>query len=94
MKAVVFSDNLKLVNDYEKPIAKQGEALVRVLMAGICNTDFEITKGYMGYNGVLGHEFVGVVEEVNSEDKTLLGKRVVGEINYGCGVCDYCKQGL
>ena len=94
MKAVVFSDNLKLVNDYEKPIAKQGEALVRVLMAGICNTDFEITKGYMGYNGVLGHEFVGVVEEVNSEDKTLLGKRVVGEINCGCGECDYCKQGL
>jgi len=94
MKAVVFNDNLKLVNDYEKPIAKQGEALVKVLMAGICNTDFEITKGYMGYNGILGHEFVGVVEEVNSEDKTLLGKRVVGEINCGCGVCDYCKQGL
>ena len=63
-------------------------------MAGICNTDFEITKGYMGYNGILGHEFVGVVEEVNSEDKTLLGKRVVGEINCGCGDCEYCKQGL
>ena len=94
MKAVVFSDNLKLVNDYEKPVAKQGEALVKVLMAGICNTDFEITKGYMGYNGILGHEFVGVVEEVNSEDKTLLGKRVVGEINCGCGDCEYCKQGL
>lgn len=94
MKAVVFSDSLKLVNDYEKPVAKAGEALVKVLMAGICNTDFEITKGYMGYNGILGHEFVGVVEEVNSEDKTLLGKRVVGEINCGCGECDYCKQGL
>lgn len=94
MKAVVFSDNLKLVNDYKKPVANAGEALVKVLMAGICNTDFEITKGYMGYNGILGHEFVGVVEEVNSEDKTLLGKRVVGEINCGCGVCDYCKQGL
>lgn len=94
MKAVVFNDNLKLVNDYKKPVANAGEALVKVLMAGICNTDFEITKGYMGYNGILGHEFVGVVEEVNSEDKTLLGKRVVGEINCGCGVCDYCKQGL
>ncbi len=94
MKAVVFSDSLKLVNDYEKPVAKTGEALVKVLMAGICNTDFEITKGYMGYNGILGHEFVGVVEEVNSEDKTLLGKRVVGEINCGCGDCEYCKQGL
>ncbi len=94
MKAVVFSDNLKLVNDYEKPIAKEGEALVKVLMAGICNTDYEITKGYMGYNGILGHEFVGVVEEINAKDKSLLGKRVVGEINCGCGVCDYCKQGL
>ena len=94
MKAVVFNDSLKLVSDYKKPVANAGEALVKVLMAGICNTDFEITKGYMGYNGILGHEFVGVVEEVNSEDKTLLGKRVVGEINCGCGVCDYCKQGL
>ena len=94
MKAVVFNDSLKLVSDYKKPVANAGEALVKVLMAGICNTDFEITKGYMGYNGILGHEFVGVVEEVNSEDKTLLGKRVVGEINCGCGECDYCKQGL
>ncbi len=94
MKAVVFSDNLKLVNDYKKPVANAGEAVVKVLMAGICNTDFEITKGYMGYNGILGHEFVGVVEEINSEDKTLIGKRVVGEINCGCGDCDYCKQGL
>ncbi len=94
MKAVVFSDNLKLVNGYEKPVPKTGEALIKVLMAGICNTDFEITKGYMGYNGILGHEFVGIVEEINAQDKTLLGKRVVGEINCGCGECDYCAQGL
>lgn len=94
MKAVVFSDNLKLVNDYEKPVPKTGEALIKVIMAGICNTDFEITKGYMGYNGILGHEFVGIVEEINAQDKTLLGERVVGEINCGCGECEYCAQGL
>jgi len=94
MKAVVFDNDLKLVTDYEKPVAKNGEALIKVTMAGICNTDFEITKGYMGYKGILGHEFVGVVEEVNSEDKSLLGKRVVGEINCGCGKCEWCHQAL
>ena len=96
MKAVVFNDKdgLKLDINYPKPVAKKGEALVRVTLAGICNTDFEITKGYMGYNGILGHEFVGVVEEVNSEDKSLLGKRVVAEISYGCDDpnCEWCAQ--
>ena len=96
MKAVVFNDKdgLKLDINYPKPVAKEGEALVRVTLAGICNTDFEITKGYMGYNGILGHEFVGVVEEVNSEDKSLLGKRVVAEISYGCDDpnCEWCAQ--
>lgn len=94
MKAVVFDEELKLVNDYNKPVAKEGEALVKVVLAGICNTDFEITKGYMGYKGILGHEFVGVVEEVNGSDKSLVGKRVVGEINCGCGNCEWCHQGL
>lgn len=92
MKAVVFDSELKLVNDYKKPVPEKGEALVRVLLAGICNTDYEITKGYMGYRGVLGHEFVGVVEEC--EDKTLIGKRVVGEINNGCEECEMCHKGL
>lgn len=94
MKAVVFDEELKLVTDYKKPVPKEGEALVKVTMAGICNTDYELTKGYMGYKGILGHEFVGVVEEVNGNDKSLLGKRVVGEINCGCGVCEWCHQGL
>lgn len=94
MKAVVFDEELKLVNDYQKPIPKKGEALIKINMAGICNTDYEITKGYMGYKGVLGHEFVGTVEEINDEDKSLLGKRVVGEINCGCGNCEWCHQGL
>ena len=94
MKAVIFDKELKLVNDYEKPIPKTGEALVRVTLAGICNTDYEITKGYMGYVGVLGHEAVGVVEDVNSDDKSLIGKRVVPEISYGCkdSACPWCAE--
>lgn len=94
MKAVVFDQELKLVTDYKKPEPKSGEALIKITLAGVCNTDFEITKGYMGYKGVLGHEFVGVVEEINAEDKSLLGKRVVGEINCGCENCSWCHQGL
>lgn len=94
MKAVVFDKELKLINDYPKPILNKGEALIKVTMAGICNTDYEITKGYMGYKGVLGHEFVGIVEEINDDDKTLMNKRVVGEINCGCKNCEWCYQGL
>lgn len=96
MKAVVFNEELKLVKDYEKPTPKKGEALVRVTLAGICNTDYEITKGYMGYNGILGHEAVGVVEDVNGDDKSLIGKRVVAEISYGCKDpnCEWCNQKL
>ena len=96
MKAVVFDDGLKLDNNHAKPFPQKGEALIKVSMAGICNTDYEITKGYMGYVGILGHEFVGVVEDVNGEDKSLVGKRVVAEISYGCHKpdCEWCNQGL
>jgi len=94
MKAVVFDNELKLDINYAKPIPKKGEALIRVTLAGICNTDYEITKGYMGYVGILGHEFVGVVEEVNDPDKSLVGKRVVAEISYGCDDpnCEWCAK--
>lgn len=94
MKAVVFDEILKLDINYTKPVPQKGEALVKISVAGICNTDFEITKGYMGYKGILGHEFVGVVEEINDEDKSLLNKRVVGEINNGCENCEMCHKGL
>ena len=94
MKAVVFDNGLKLDNNYPMPTPKEGEALIKVNTIGICNTDYEITKGYMGYKGILGHEFTGVVESVNAEDKTLVGKKVVGEINCGCGECEWCAQGL
>lgn len=94
MRALVFNNKLELKQDFEKPTPKENEALIKVKLVGICNTDYEITKGYMGYNGILGHEFVGVIEEINGEDKSLLGKRVVGEINLGCKNCDYCAKGL
>lgn len=67
------------------------EALVRVLLSGVCNTDLEIARGYAGFNGTIGHEFVGVVEE--STNRALIGRRVVGEINAGCGNCDLCRAG-
>ncbi|MCQ2740039.1 MAG: alcohol dehydrogenase catalytic domain-containing protein [bacterium] len=94
MKAVVFDNGLKFDNNYPKPIPQKGEALIKVTMAGICNTDYEITKGYMGYKGVLGHEFVGIVEEINGEDKSLVGKRVVAEISWGCNNpdCEWCAK--
>ena len=94
MKAVVFDNGLKLETNYPKPTPKKGEALIKVNTIGICNTDYEITKGYMGYKGILGHEFTGVVVEINDENKSLLNKRVVGEINCGCGDCEWCAQGL
>jgi threonine dehydrogenase-like Zn-dependent dehydrogenase len=92
MKAALFEDELRLVRDRPVPRPAAGEALVRVIVAGICNTDIEILKGYMGFRGIIGHEFVGLVEECAEE--RLLGRRVVGEINAGCGRCDYCLKGL
>jgi threonine dehydrogenase-like Zn-dependent dehydrogenase len=78
------------VRKIAKPASDQ-EALIRVLLSGICNTDLEIARGYAGFKGTIGHEFVGVVEE--SPDQTLVGKRVVGEINAGCGKCALCLAG-
>lgn len=69
-----------------------GEALVRVTLSGICNTDLEIVRGYAGFEGTIGHEFVGVVEEAPAASH-LIGQRVVGEINAGCGVCTLCMTG-
>lgn len=92
MKAVVFDGELKFDENYMEPERKENEALIKPLLLGVCNTDEEITKGYMGYNGVLGHEFVGVV--VDSDDKSLINKRVVGEINLGCNNCPECSNNL
>jgi len=91
MKALVF-DGSAAVRDVPKPEPDHEEALVKVQMAGICKTDVEITRGYMNFHGVLGHEFVGTVEK--SPDRELIGSRVVAEINVGCGECSFCGKGL
>ncbi len=70
---------------------RPGEAVVKVRSVGVCNTDLEILRGYAGFRGTLGHEFVG--EVVEARDESLVGKRVVGEINCGCGVCELCVSG-
>ena len=79
MKAVILADQLGMIQDHPLPKLDVTEALIRPTLVGICNTDLELVKGYMGFRGILGHEFVGVVEECS--DPTWLGKRVVGEIN-------------
>lgn len=91
MKALQFADGRLSLAETSVP-EKQGEALVRVLKSGICNTDLEIIRGYAGFQGTIGHEFVGVVEKAEGAP-ALLGKRVVGEINVGCGKCVLCKTG-
>lgn len=91
MKALRFVDNRLGVVKTEIPRA-ENEALIRVTRSGICNTDLEIVRGYAGFSGTIGHEFVGVVEQSSSAPKWI-GKRVVGEINAGCGVCELCLGG-
>lgn len=94
MRALTMHGSLSLVSMAE-PVAAPGEALIRVTLAGICNTDVEIARGYMGFSGVLGHEFVGVVEAVGDpRDTAWVGRRVVGEINLGCGACARCAACL
>ncbi|HSM16923.1 MAG TPA: alcohol dehydrogenase catalytic domain-containing protein [Gemmatimonadales bacterium] len=83
-------DKLTLRDDVLRPDPPGGEALIRVLRAGICNTDLELVRGYYPYTGILGHEFVGVVEEGPDE---LVGRRVVGEINAVCHQCRACRKG-
>ena len=83
------NNQLELLNDIPEPEIKEGEARVRVLSAGICNTDLELIRGYYPYKGILGHEFVGIVEE---GPKNLINKRVVGEINAACGHCRFCLR--
>jgi threonine dehydrogenase-like Zn-dependent dehydrogenase len=91
MKALRFENNQLILAEIPRP-EKSGEALVRVLLSGVCNTDLEIVRGYAGFQGTIGHEFVGIVESA-PEAPDLIGKRVVGEINAGCGKCDLCLSG-
>ena len=91
MRALSFDGARVAVRDLPLPRADDASALVRVTLAGVCNTDLELVKGYMGFRGVLGHEFVGTVAEGPA---SLLGERVVGEINFACGACTHCTAGL
>lgn len=92
MQALVFDQSLRFVRNHAAPQPGMGDALIRVTLAGICTTDIEITRGYADYHGILGHEFVGVVEDAST--RGLVGQRVVGEINIACGSCSYCLSGM
>lgn len=91
MRALVLDGQLKFEKALDTPRPSGDEVLLKIRQAGICNTDLELTKGYMGFSGILGHEFVG---EVVQGPETLLGKRVVGEINVADGECEFCRRGI
>ena len=92
MRAVTLDGQLQLKSGIPVPEPPPGWALIRVKKAGICGTDLEIIKGYKGFKGILGHEFCGIVERC--DDPGWHGKRVVGEINVGCGKCPFCKDNM
>ncbi len=96
MRAIAVVDKQpKFITTHPEPTPGAGEAIIRPRRMGVCTTDLELCKGYMDFTGVLGHEFVGMVEKVGSkQDQKWVGKRVVGTINCVCGKCDMCKAGL
>jgi threonine dehydrogenase-like Zn-dependent dehydrogenase len=91
MRALRVADGTTSLVDVAVP-EPRGEAVVRVVMSGICNTDLEIARGYAGFRGTIGHEFVGIVEDAGG-GSLAPGQRVVGEINAGCGTCALCAAG-
>src|SRR5215510_6749798 len=91
MRALRVGDGTTSLAEIEAP-EPNGEALVRVVLSGICNTDLEIARGYAGFRGTIGHEFVGLVEDPG-DGPLARGDRVVGEINAGCGRCARCTAG-
>ncbi len=91
MKALRVSESGLAIEDIPMPLIDR-ESRIRVILSGICNTDLEIVNGYAGFTGTIGHEFVGIVE-ASPDRPEIVGKRVVGEINAGCGTCDLCLAG-
>jgi threonine dehydrogenase-like Zn-dependent dehydrogenase len=89
MRAIVLDETVHVTDDRPVPTPADGEVIVRVLAAGICETDLQLIRGYMGFRGVLGHEFVGI-----ATSGPLEGRRVVGEINCSCWRCETCRRGL
>ena len=93
MLALYYGANQQAVlQELPQPEPQPGEVLIRVTLAGICGTDLQVLRGYHGFQGVMGHEFVGVV--AGPQNSSRLGQRVVGEINVSCGACDLCRRGL
>lgn len=91
MRALICDNGLRYEPGYPDPVPAPGEALIRLRLTGICNTDLELVRGYMAFRGVLGHEFVG--EVVEAPDASLVGRRVVGDINAACYRCETCLAG-
>jgi threonine dehydrogenase-like Zn-dependent dehydrogenase len=91
MLSVHLEYGLVEVRDVPKPLPPEGFALIRLICGGICNTDLELQRGYYGFSGTPGHEFVGMVEAGSAVS---VGKRVVGDINLACGVCSTCQAGM
>src|ERR1051326_8629589 len=92
MLAVHLENGRVTTRNTRVPKRPPGFALIRLLSGGICNTDLELQRGYYGFSGTPGHEFVGEVVEADRKD--LVGRRVVGEINLACRECDWCRRGL
>jgi threonine dehydrogenase-like Zn-dependent dehydrogenase len=92
MLAIHLENGRVEMRDQPRPHRPEGFALIRLLCGGICNTDLELQRGYYGFAGTPGHEFAGVVVEADSP--AWIGRRVVGEINLGCGACQWCRRGL
>src|SRR5512143_1889110 len=92
MIAVHIEDGRVEIRRKPMPKRPKGHALISLVVAGICNTDLELQRGYYGFRGTPGHEFVG--EVVEADDARWVGKRVVGEINLACGECEWCHRGL
>jgi threonine dehydrogenase-like Zn-dependent dehydrogenase len=92
MVSVCLENGKVLVRNEARPRRPEGFALIRLLYGGICNTDIELQRGYYGFRGTPGHEFVG--EVVEADDRRWVGQRVVGEINLACGKCEWCARGL
>src|SRR5208283_4947593 len=92
MLAVHLENGAVSVRDIPVPDRPRGFALLRLLAGGICNTDLELQRGYYGFAGIPGHEFVAQV--VGADTPSLVGHRVAGEINLACHACEWCRQGL
>lgn len=91
----LYLDSRSVVTSDEVPApAVQNECLVRVTRAGVCGTDLQLLDGYASFTGIPGHEFVGIVVRAPDAAASWVGKRVVGEINVGCGICAWCTRGV